>query len=270
MESLKALRIKIYQPQAHYRIPFTYQRRHTYPIPPYSTVLGLIANVLGIKNLPDQEEPCMKIDCDCDYHKLKEIKLAVCGNFQSRTTEYIWLRNLSEEYHKKRFGTVENRSVSGRIEHIGGQSPCLIDILNDVTILIYLHHEDESFLEKIKTSFENPVKRSGVMHLGRAEDWIVPQQIEFVQLVRRRINGNYGYFFWVCKRSFGVSDSEIEKVNGVTYNLPTFYKIREGFRIFSYLPTKLNDGDMADIETYFDEKEGLPVFLALLGEVQNG
>lgn len=267
MEGLKVLKIKIYQPQAHYRIPFTYKRRHTYPVPPYSTVLGLIANVLGIRNVPGQEEPCIKSDCDCDYHKLKKLKLAICGNFQSKSTEYVWLRNLHKDYHRQRFGVVHNRSVSGRVEHIGGQSPILVDVLNDVTILIYVYQKDESFLEKIKLNFENPTKRSGVLHLGRAEDWIVPEKIDFVGLVMKQINGNYGYFFWIPAKSFGISNHCLDKVAGITYDLPTFYRIRKGFRVFSYLPAKLNDGDIADIQTYFDESEGLPVFFANLEEV---
>ena len=54
---IMAMRLVIYQPHAHYRVPFTYQRRHTYPIPPYSTVKGLICNVLGIKGYTYGEDP---------------------------------------------------------------------------------------------------------------------------------------------------------------------------------------------------------------------
>lgn len=94
--SLFTLKIKIYQPQAHFRIPFSYRRRHTYPVPPYSTVLGLIANVLGIRNLPGQEEPCVNDNCNCLYHKLKRINIGVCGNFETKVEEYFWLRNLEK------------------------------------------------------------------------------------------------------------------------------------------------------------------------------
>jgi len=46
------LRLQLYQPHAHFRIPFSYQRRHTYPIPPYSTVIGFLSNLLGYEGLP--------------------------------------------------------------------------------------------------------------------------------------------------------------------------------------------------------------------------
>ncbi|MGB9857917.1 MAG: type I-B CRISPR-associated protein Cas5b [Dictyoglomaceae bacterium] len=258
---IKALKIKIYQPQAHYRIPFTYGRRHTYPIPPYSTVLGLIANVLGIRNIPGQEEPCINENCNCDYHKLKEVKISICGKFVAKTTEYTWLRNLSKEAHTKRFGVVENRYVGGYIEHIGGQIPAFIDILNEVNILIYLYHYDINFLEKIKETFENPVNDRSPLHLGRAEDWIVIEDLDYVDLVIDEINGNYGYFFWVPEKIF-FDKFDFDKVEGLLYNLPTFYKIKDGIRNFVYIRTKLNDGNLGDILGYLDEKEDIPIFLA--------
>ncbi len=261
-EKLRFLKIKIYQPQAHYRIPFTYQRRHTYPIPPYSTVLGLIANVLGIRNVPGQEEPCIKENCNCNYHKLKEIKISICGKFIAKTSEYTWLRNLKKDYHINRFGAVENRFVAGHIEHIGGQVPSIIDILNEAKILIYLYHHDEDFLEKIKNSFENPTSPRSPLHLGRAEDWIVIEDLTYIDPIKDEINGNYKYFFWIPEKIFLNEDFNLEKVEGLIYNLPTFYKIKDGIRIFSYIKTKLNDGNLGEIVSFLDEKEDIPIFLA--------
>jgi len=262
-KTIKALKIKIYQPQAHYRIPFSYQRRHTYPLPPYSTVIGLVANVLGIKNLPGQEEPCVKENCDCFYHKLKQIKIGICGNFRYKSTEYTWLRNLGKDSHLKRFRTVDNRFVAGHIEHIGGQIPCWIDVLNAVRILIYLHHHDDTFLDEIKQNFKNPINKSSILHLGRAEDWIVIEDLKEVFLKANEINGNYRHFFWIPERIFGIENGkEFEKINGLVYNLTTFYKIKDGARNFEYIKAKLNDGNLGDIYTYFDFEEEIPVFFS--------
>jgi len=70
---MKALLIKIYQPTAHYRMPFTYQRRHTYPIPPYSTVIGFLCNMLGIIHQDNEW-----------YKKLKKCKLSISGRFEQK------------------------------------------------------------------------------------------------------------------------------------------------------------------------------------------
>jgi len=125
MENMNLLRIKIYQPNAHYRIPFTFQRRHTYPIPPYSTFIGLLLNILGIEwqgNVENAPE---------EYKNLRKLKISISGTFKTKTSEYIWFRNLSKDEHIKRFGFSENRYISGNVEHIGYQMPTKIDILND-------------------------------------------------------------------------------------------------------------------------------------------
>ncbi|WPX08950.1 type I-B CRISPR-associated protein Cas5b [Anaerocellum danielii] len=261
-DTLKALKIKIYQPHAQYRMPFAYQRRHTYPLAPYSTVLGFIANVLGIKNIPGQEEPCIKENCSCVYHKFKKIKIAVCGNFQSKTTEYTWLRNLNKKYHVERFGFEQNRFLSGHIEHIGGQSPCFIDVLNDVKLSVYVYHEDEEFLNEIFKRFANPIGKSSTFHLGRAEDLVVINELKKTELKVQEVNGNCKNFFWIPERYFNDKCTvEFEKINALVYKLPTFYKIKE-VRIFEYIKVKLNDGILKDISTFFDMEEKIPVFFA--------
>ncbi|MFZ8847302.1 MAG: type I-B CRISPR-associated protein Cas5b [Candidatus Hydrothermia bacterium] len=265
MESLKILKIKIYQPQAHYRIPFTYQRRHTYPIPPYSTIIGLLCNILGIRNLEGKEEPS-----DQNYHKLKKIKISICGAFESKTTEWTWFRNLSKESHNSRFVYHENRYISGLLEHPGGQIPVLIDILNNVNLWIYLYHEDKNFLENIKDAFSNPKNWIYPLHLGRAEDWIVLEKVDFVEIKISDIGGSFKKFFWISKELWTDNNLQLrndwfEKASGLLYKIPTFYKLKNGIRCFEYIDAKLNDGEIYDLKFYFDEEEKIPVFFANLG-----
>ena len=264
MRNLEVLRIKIYQPQAHYRIPFTYQRRHTYPIPPYSTVIGLLCNLLGIRNYKNKGEPCENENCNCDYHKLKKLKISICGKFESKTTEYTWFRNLSVEAHNKRFGAPENRYVGGQIEHIGGQIPVSIDILNDVYLWIYLYHEDNSFLEKIKRSFQEPSSRLDIIHLGRAEDWIVIDGVNFEKVNMDDAYGNFKVFVWVPENIFLPKNISLDfnSVEGLIYRIPTFYKLGEdGAREFNYEKVKLSDGLLYGFSFYYDKKEDKPIFL---------
>lgn len=262
------LRLRIYQPQAHYRIPFTYQRRHTYPIPPYSTVIGFLCNVLGID---DQSKP--------EYQQLRKIKISIAGRFQNKTTEYIWFRNLSKAAHVNRFGFVDNRIVSGHVEHIGGQSPVLIDVLNDVRMTIYLAHKEEAFLNLVKSSLETPVRRLDVLHLGRAEDWIVIEELsevfELSRLPVQRVGANFRHFFWIPENLF-VNNAEsgaarsFEGFDGLFYNVSSFWYIadyaqtrnRHGQRVFDYVKTKLNDGLIVNQPCLYDEELNLPIFLA--------
>ncbi|HGJ64392.1 TPA: type I-B CRISPR-associated protein Cas5 [bacterium] len=263
--AMKILRLKIYQPQAHYRIPFTYQRRHTYPLPPYSTVIGFLVNALGIINQED----------DLYKNGIKNLKISIAGKFESKTTEYIWFRNLSKEKHIQRFGYVENREVNGHVEHIGGQSPMSIDVLNEVHLLIYLYNPQFEYLLKIKDGICNPQKRLEILHLGRAEDWIVieeePKLLNIDNFECKQRDADYKHFFWIPEKIFQMNNHQInvEKIDGLLYNLPTFCEIenyqntfnRHGARRFEYIRTKLNDGKIKETELLLDKKLKLPIFL---------
>lgn len=262
---MKLLRIKIYQPQAHYRMPFTYQRRHTYPLPPYSTVIGFLVNALGIWNQDD----------DLYKNGIKKLKISIAGKFESKITEYIWFRNLSKEKHTNRFGCIENREINGHIEHIGGQAPMPIDVLNNVSLVIYLCHTDTNYLNKIQEGICNPKNRLEVLHLGRAEDWIVfenePELLSIDNFEFKRRDADYKYFFWIPEKIFQIDNYEIDyqKFDGLLYNLPTFYEIdnyqttfnRYGERKFDYIRTKLNDGKIKEALLMLDKELKLPIFL---------
>lgn len=261
---MKLLRIIILQPSAHYRIPFTYQRRHTYPIPPYSTVFGFLINLLGIYN---QESDF--------YSEIKKLKLSIAGRFENKSTEMIWFRNLSKKAHMERFGNARNRTLSGHIEHFGGQSPIWIDILNNVEIILYLYHENEDFLKKVYDNSINPQSRLEVLHLGRAEDWIIiknePKFLDESNLEYRRFDRNYGYFFWIPEKIYPLNSFSINfnDFDGILYNLPVFSEIenyrdtfnRGGKRTFQYIKTKLNEGKIINVKILLDKELLLPIFL---------
>jgi len=266
---MKILRLKIYQPSAHYRFPFTFKRRHTYPIPPYSTVVGFLVNLLGIMDQSDK----LYID------GIKKLKISIAGRFKTKTTEYIWFRNLLKERHKSRFKLIKNRNIGGHLEHFGGQSPMLIDILNDVYLIIYFFHENSSFLETIYENILNPFNRLEVLHLGRAEDWIVfedlPKLIEVESLNYGRYDKDYKYYFWIPESIYQFDNKSInyDNFNGLIYNLPVFSEIenyqdtfnKNGKRKFTYVKTKLNDGKISKtnilLDTSSDLKTPIPIFL---------
>ncbi|MCM8807891.1 MAG: type I-B CRISPR-associated protein Cas5b [Candidatus Omnitrophica bacterium] len=273
---MKILRVKIYQPHAHYRIPFTYQRRHTYPIPPYSTVIGLICNILGIKDHFNE-----------DFKKLKEgLSLAIYGKFESMTKEYIWFRNLEKKSHISRFGSAENRMIDQIPEHPGGQMPTRIDVLENVNLIIYAHHNEQAFLNKLEESFKNPEKRIYPLHLGRAEDWVIfdgnPEEaikiIEVDENDKEPFYGKFEYYTWIPnpERAKEYIDEKIynddfkkiyPKIKGSLHLITSLYELKNGFRNFEHIPVKLFE--QGDFPFYFgkpfrfikDKELDIPLFL---------
>lgn len=257
---MKALKIKIYQPTAHYRMPFTYQRRHTYPIPPYSTVIGFLCNLLGIDYQGNEL-----------FTELQNCKLSVSGRFDIKLTEYIWFRNLSKASHERCFGSASTREKNGEVNHIGGQSPMRINVLENMHLNIHLASENEAFLQKLEVYFHNPVNRLETIHLGRAEDWLVFESIEMVDLIPSSKDKNYNHFFWIPQFTY-IPESlqfDFDKADGLFYNLPTFVTIkdydqtfnRHAERRFKYMRSKLNDGAITGTNEYLFDGE-VPVFLA--------
>lgn len=272
---MKVLRVKIFQPHAHYRIPFTFSRRHTYPIPPYSTVIGFLCNVLGIREQNDEK-----------FKKLKEgLSLAIYGKFESMTREYVWLRNLEISSHKSRFGYPENRVIDQMPEHPGGQMPTRIDVLENVELIIYVFHNDEGFLEKIENALKNPEKRIYPLHLGRAEDWIVfdgsPDEaikiIEVNENSKKPFYGKFDYYTWIPDPIRGGKyidttlyddnfEKSYQKIKGSSHLVTSFYEIKDEFRNFEHIPVKLfEQGDFPfylgkPFEFMTDEKLNIPLF----------
>ena len=257
---MKTLLIKIYQPTAHYRMPFTYQWRQTYPIPPSSTVIGFLCNMLGIDNQENEQ-----------FKKLAVCKLSISGRFEQKLTEYIWFRNLSKGSHKKYFGSIETRKKNGEINHIGGQSPMRIDVLENMHLNIHLAG-DENFLLDLEKYLHNPVNRLETVHLGRAEDWLVFESIQLVDLDKSNRDKNYNHFFWIPQHieTDETFDFDFDKSEGLFYNLPVFATIkdynttynRHAERSFSYMRSKLNDGAITGMEDLYDKEPDVPVFLA--------
>ncbi|GLI52444.1 type I-B CRISPR-associated protein Cas5b [Thermodesulfovibrio yellowstonii] len=259
----QVLKVKIYQPDAHYRIPFSFQRRFTYPIPPFSTVKGLICNIIGIRD-----------DNDTRLNKIRDgLSLAIYGRYETLVKEYTWFRNLEKDSHKNRFHTAENRHLDGVPQHPGGQIPVTVDVLHNVNLLIYFYHPDNKFLQDIKNAFQNPSDRSSILHLGRAEDWLVINEIKLVEL-KRKFARQIPYFAWIPARDFVDNSFIVEayedffnSLDGNLFRLPTFYDISNNQRIFNdYVNVKLHEGGSFKRYVFFvDESENdLPIILSKL------
>lgn len=179
---MNALRIELELSQAHFRKPWSFSIRHTYPVPPFSTVIGFLCNVLGDKGLLFQND----------------FGLAVFSRFESLDCEYTWLRNLSPKAHKAKYHSYSNRQLrDNNIEHPGGQSPVRIFVLNDVKLLLYLNCENENLYSLIQEGFKRPGQWFSHLHLGRSEDWVVVKSAEVVKLEKKSYSGKTEYMTWI-------------------------------------------------------------------------
>jgi CRISPR-associated protein Cas5t len=119
-----------------------------------------------------------------------------------------------------------------------------------------------------------------VLHLGRAEDWIVIEELsdicELSSFKICRVDADFRHFFWIPERLYLPEPKDgtwdFDRYEGLRYRLPTFWIVedyattrnRHGHRIFEYMTVKLSDGLLKEKKFLFDEECRLPVFLASL------
>lgn len=75
---MKVLKLKLFQESACYKKPFAYKVTETYPLPPYSTVSGMIHNLISA-----EEYVPMKISIQGDYESI----------FNSYNTMYFYKKS---------------------------------------------------------------------------------------------------------------------------------------------------------------------------------
>lgn len=291
----KALRLVLKAPSAHFRIPQTSNPRQTYMVPPYSTVIGLIANLAGKEALISR---LLKVP----------FALSILCRYEAVSREYTWLRNLEKSKHKDRFGDFNNRTYSGAVEHPGGQSPVTFYLLNNVETVAYLFHPDEELVGMIIDNAGNPERWISHLHLGRSEDWAVLENIKEIDFKVCQHPGELSegrnYWGWVPKPEKDKSTMQFcgeedtrraykvlyERLSGGCFLVPSVYrkvpveivlgsaknkknknekKIVE-IRNFSYIPARaarmsipLNPDDTV-LPILCDPEKSLPIIPALI------
>ena len=205
----KILRIHLRMPVAHWRIPFTQQNLHrTYPLPPPSTVLGMIHNLCGCKT----------------GEVIKGIDIAIAGRYEFVFYQYQIFRNL---YKDKKSAYKE--------AHRGGSMPNKVQLLGNVELYIYIKDEgaclekkgeqENEFFDRIVDAFRNP---SMPFILGRREDIAIVEDIkENIQLTEREMPLYTKIPLWVPEEK-----TEELGLHGVSYLLPTYYNLENGIRNF--------------------------------------
>ncbi|MFY9322571.1 MAG: hypothetical protein WAO72_00220, partial [Syntrophomonadaceae bacterium] len=99
------------------------------------------------------------------------------------------------------------------IDHPGGQSPVVVEVLNDVALTVYIHHPQEDIFNTLLTNMEQSENWLNHIHLGRSEDWAVPKEAKMVNLeVSNRpydLSGSEDYFQWMPDPKYCFSQESI-------------------------------------------------------------
>ncbi|MBS4534395.1 type I-B CRISPR-associated protein Cas5 [Clostridium sp. D2Q-14] len=159
-DNKRAVRLKLYQNMVNYKKSTSFQLKESYPLPPYSTVIGMVHSL-------------------CDYKEYKEMDISIQGKYHSKVndlyTRYEFKNGMryDEKRHQLKVG---DYGVSRGIS--------TVELLTDVELLIHIIPEDQSLIEEIENAFIYPREYPS---LGRREDLVTIEEVKVVDILEKEL-----------------------------------------------------------------------------------
>ena len=155
---MKADRDIIYQDLVNYRHPMSFQLKESYPLPPYSTVLGMVHNL-------------------CRYQEYHPMKISIQGKYISKTNDLYTRYEFKSgaKYDKSRHQM--DAGGFGISRGIG-----TAELLSQVQLILHIRPENEHETKEILEAFQTPWEYPS---LGRREDLAVIQEVKEVEISQR-------------------------------------------------------------------------------------
>ena len=197
----RAIRLDCFQNLVNYRKPSSFIIKETYPLPPYSTVSGMIHAACGFK----------------EYHKMKlSIQGDNKGTISDLYTRYSFSAGARYEEGRHQI-CVKDGGNYGIFKGIAN-----VELLCECKLIIHIVPEDEADFEIIYQALKNPPT---YLSLGRYEDIIDIRDVRIVSLKEdEEVLTNHGMYI-------PVSYMGEEHVNATVYTLNKEYEItRQGLR----------------------------------------
>ncbi|WP_185526288.1 type I-B CRISPR-associated protein Cas5b [Listeria grandensis] len=173
MHIMKAIRIKLWQDLVNYKKPTSFQLKETYPLPPYSTVIGMVHTMCGFTS----------------YHPME---ISIQGKYFSKVND------LYTRYEFKNGMTYDEKRHQLKVGDYGvGRGIATAELLVDVELLLHVIPEDQSLVPTIAEAFETPQEYPS---LGRREDIATIQEVKVVSFERveaeedLKLDNNYGAY----------------------------------------------------------------------------
>lgn len=245
----KAIRVRLHQTVANYRKSSSFMVKESYPLPPYSTVIGMIQTACGFK----------------EYHPMK---LSIQGTNASEFFDYQTLYTFGPtpfdaSRHQIQIPMGDNKPVGVT------RGPRPIMLLSDIDLVIHIFPENKEDFDVILNGLRNPVFYPC---LGRREDTVRIDDVSVVELSKtdsdddELITTAYPAYLPLDY----LSDSIRKKLSGTVYNLSKCFDIENDFRRWSvmvkavHIPSNFGLFDeVLDLENvFYDSELQTPVFFA--------
>lgn len=242
---LKAIKLTIHQETANYRVPNSHLFRESYPLPPYSTVVGMIHYL-------------------CDFKSYHEMKLSIGGDYASTVSDMYTRYEFKNGYKfdsKRHQLDAEGFGVSRGIGYT--------QLLVDVNLVIHIVPDNQNEVDEIYQALKYPKEYP---NLGRREDLVNITSIKVVDLKKKKLDEDFQ-----VKKTYYVSFQPDDNAmygnvdvngHGTYYNINKTYKLIPLKRKQHYRKWKkvhvlyASDIYLLKDKVFLFDNEGEPVFLA--------
>lgn len=229
---MKGIRIKAYQNLVNYKKPTSFQLKETYPLPPYSTVIGMVHNA-------------------CEFTSYQEMDISVQGRYFSKVND-LYTRyefgpcNYEEGRHNVKVPSIAEDKSYGVI-----RGTSTTELLTDVELVLHIVPKNEDLVEKIFKALKYPSK---YLSLGRHEDLMRIDEVKIVNVVETEVEEDIemGLDAYIPRKHF--RENKIEKF-GTTYQINKVYKpqtIKKGLTIRQWERVDVVHG-IAKKSVFFEE-----------------
>lgn len=251
---MKAIRLKIFQNLVNYKLPTSFQLKETYPLPPYSTVIGMVHNA-------------------CEFTEYVPMRVSVQGKYHSKVND------LMTRYEFKPGMNFDKSRHQLNVDGFGiGRGVSTVELLSEVELLIHIVPENQELVEEICEKLTYPHE---YLSLGRREDLIIFGELPKIVEVKETeleedlsIKNNYSAYIPIevlKEEAVKIGSKEGVKISGTAYKLTKDYEIKnygtaknpKNFRVWNKIKV-VYGSDVIGLEeenVYVDEDKNL-VFLA--------
>ena len=198
---MKAIKLIARQTLASYRKPSSMQIKESYPLPPYSTVIGMI-------------------HVACGYQEYVDMDISVQGSYYSKINELYTRYEFKPGFYEKGRHSIEVTSKNGKSTGLA-VGPASIELLTNVNLVIHILPKQE---EKIQEIYEGLKKTKEYLSLGRREDLLVIEKVQIVEVEEKILEKDYKLKqdAYVPLNYFDESDTD---------DIATIYKLNKKYSI---------------------------------------
>lgn len=210
MITMKAIRLKIFQNMVNYKLPTSFQLKESYPLPPYSTVIGMVHNA-------------------CNYKTYEPMKISIQGKYFSKVND------LMTRYEFKPGMSFDKSRHQIEIEGFGiSRGVSTVELLTDVELLIHIIPDNQEKIEEIYNSLKYPYE---YISLGRREDIADIREIKIVDIKKEELEEDYeienGYSAYIPFNQMNIHEIKFKREEQLgTYG--TVYKLTKDYTLVDY------------------------------------